>query len=151
MENQIINNEEKTLSESMIQNIKATAPWMKFLAIMSFIGAGLLFVFALVSISKSSEYGRYYDYYRIDSTPFIINAIVYIIVAIIVCIIGGYLYKSSDAYRNFCNSSDTNSLETALLMQKKYWKAVGIVTIVYLSLLVIVLLFIVSNSNSYYF
>ena len=143
MENQIINNEEKTLSESMIQNIKATAPWMKFLAIMSFIAAGLIIILAIFTLSKS--FGYYYG-----SSAFAIAALVYIAVAIIMFVIGGYLYKSADSYSNFCNSRNVNSLETALLMQKKYWKAVGIVTIVYLSLLVIILLFAVANSNSYY-
>ena len=143
MENQIINNEEKTLSESMIQNIKATAPWMKFLAIMSFIAAGLIIILAIFTLSKSSGY-----YYGSSALTF--TAIMYIGVAIIAFVIGGYLYKSADNYSNFCNSRNVSSLETALLMQKKYWKAVGIVTIVYLSLLVIVLLFIVSNSSSYY-
>jgi hypothetical protein len=148
MENQIINSEEKTLSESMIQNIKETAPWMKFLAIMSFIGAGLIFIVSIYLLSKSSEmkYAYYYGDSYEDPT---IAAICFIVAAIIMCVLGAYVYKSAKGYSEFCTSSDVNSLETAFLMQKKYWKAVGILTIIYISL-VIVLSILSASSNSFY-
>jgi hypothetical protein len=150
MENQIINETEKTLSESMIQNMKTAAPWMKFLAIVAFVGAGLLFIFGIIALSKTGS-GGYGYLHRVDSTALTITALVYIVVAVVILILGLYLYKSANGYSSFCQSHDANSLETAFLMQKKYWKMSGIITIVYLSLLIIALLIAISAASSSYY
>jgi hypothetical protein len=146
MENQITTDTEKILSESMIQNIRTSAPWMKFFAIVAFISAGLLVIFGIYSFAQISNYG-----YRVNTTPLLITAFIYIIIAIIMCVLGSYLLKSADGYSSYARSKDPASLEKALLMQKKYWQTAGIVTIVYLSLLVIALLIYISASSSHYY
>ncbi|MDR3226280.1 MAG: DUF5362 domain-containing protein [Prevotellaceae bacterium] len=152
MENQI-NNTGQILSESSIESIRKTAPWMKFLSILSFIGGGLLLIFGLRAIvgaivaviNYSSVYGMYYGG---DTTFLIIGAILCMVLAIVIICIGSYLYKSANAYSEYCRTNNNDSLETAFLQQRKYWKISGIVTIVILSLFLIALIMFVSAVSS---
>ena len=132
MENQINTNEKPTmLSEQMIYNLRKTVPWMRFFAIFSFIGAGVLIIFAIITLGQTSSF-RYRYYY--DSSPIIIAALVYIVTGIVMIVAGFYLLKSADGYSRYSIMKDSNSLETAFLIQKKYWQTVGVFSIVMLTL-----------------
>ena len=136
MENQTnTNGQNIILSESMIYNLRKAAPWMKFLAILSYIASGVLIIGAIIVIQQSSGMSYYYN-----SSGITFAAIIYIVMAIIMIVIATYLFKSADGYSKYSLTKDSSALENAFLMQKKYWQTVGVFTIVMLSLTVIALL-----------
>ena len=66
--------------------------------------------------------------------------IIYIIGAVVMFFPLQYLYNYANGLRDFSVLTDNNLIEEAFLMQKKYWKYMGVVAIVYLSLVVIMII-----------
>jgi hypothetical protein len=119
---------------------------MKFMAVMSFIGGGVLILCAIGAFVAASASNGYY-YYRMaqPASLLIVTGIVYIIAAIVTISLGIYLFKTATGYSKYSFTKDSNELETAFLMQKKYWKTYGIVTIVIVSFIVLSLLVFVTH------
>ncbi len=108
-----------TLSAEAINNLKQTAPWMTFISIFGFIAAGIVILVSLslfVLLSKSIFFG--------------IMGAIYLAIGAITAIIYYSLYQTADNYRRYCDLNTTESLEKAFLMQRRYWKGLGIFTIV---------------------
>lgn len=129
MENQIYSNEQTNanLSETMIDNIKKTSAWMKFMAVVAFIFSVLLFIRAISIIVK---FGKYVYYYNAWSPLIIFFTLIHIVAAIVMLFAGLYLLKCANSYNEYCLIKNSNLLEKAFLMQQKFWKIVGVFTII---------------------
>ena len=69
-----------------------------------------------------------------------ISFLVYIIAAIVMIFPNIYLFNCAREINQFCLLNDPESLETAFEMQKKYWKYLGILAIIYLLFILIAIL-----------
>jgi hypothetical protein len=148
MENQIHTNEQTMLSETMLYNLRKTAPWMKFFSIISFIGAGILIIISIIILQRAVSMSGVYYGSRYDSMSIAVAAIIYIAISIVMIVMGSYLYKSANGYSQYSITKSSDMLENAFLMQKKYWRTIGIFTIVWLSLMLIALLTFIVDTNS---
>ena len=119
------------LSDASVNNLRLAAPWMKFLSILGFIFCVLLLMAGIGAII-GANYG---DYYYNLTWP-----IAYFVSSIIILFPNLYLYNASVEIKRYIDTNDTVNLETAFLMQKKFWKFLGIVAIIYLSLCVLALI-----------
>jgi hypothetical protein len=109
----------------------------------------LLIILALVAIVKAADLSSGGYYYRVDTSPLIVAGILYIIMAIVIIILGTYLFKAANGYSRYSFTKNSNELETAFLMQKRYWKTAGIFTIVCLGLMLLALLVFVGSVSRY--
>ncbi len=108
-----------SLSAEAINNLRKTAPWMTFMSIFGFIGAGITVLMSLslfVFLSISVLFG--------------VMGAIYLALGAVLAVIYYYLYQTADNYRRYCELNTSESLEKAFLMQQRFWKSWGIFTIV---------------------
>jgi hypothetical protein len=121
------------VSESMLESLQATRPWVKFLAILGFIFAGFMVVGGLFMLVAFSF---------IPPTPGLphffgpVFGILYIIMAIFFYVLPClYLLRYGSAITRIPESGQA-AMEEALRQQKTFWKYLGIFAIVVLALYV---------------
>jgi hypothetical protein len=134
-----INQDEQTfagvLTQAAIRHLKDTAPWTRFFSILGFIVCGLMVIASLAMLIGFGAFGE-----RSMVGTGIAAFFFYLIFAVVIFFPNLYLNKFSRHVSNFCDSTDRDNLEAALEMQKKYWNYMGVLAIIYLSILVLVLI-----------
>lgn len=125
-----------TLTHFSIEYLKSTAPWLKFLSILGFIFSALLLFVAFFSLGAA---GITKEVSGTVSNS-VVSFILYLVIAIITFFASKYLFNYAGKIKAFTTTNDSVMLEAAFLMQKKFWKLIGIIFIIYLSLLLIALI-----------
>lgn len=119
-----------TFNDEMKAYLMETAKWGKFLAIMGYIGIGiiaLLGLFIMLGFSAFSEYTQ---------IPFPMGAlgIIYILFAVLYYFPVYYLHKFSNRSKQALLMNDQTSLTSSFSNLKSLFRFLGIATIVILSL-----------------
>lgn len=124
------------LSENSLSYLSSTQKWAKFLAILSFIGMGLLFVIAIGLIVSNfifaSEIG--------SSFPFLFMGIFYLVLMGIMIIPTVYLFKFATNTEKLVKYRDNIKAEEAFRYLRAYYRFIGIFTIVTLSIYLLIFL-----------
>jgi len=131
------------VSSEAVAQLATTKPWVRFISVITFIGAGFMMLAAAGMIMFSSVSGKLGD--RGVPAGFtgsigITLAIVYICMAIVHIFPALKLWKYADAIGSLIQSGSEQDLAAALKQQKSFWKFMGILI---LSVLVIYILIIV--------
>jgi hypothetical protein len=119
-----------TSNSAINEYLIATSKWAKFLAIMGYIGMGILILiaifmmFGLSLLSKVSGMGF----------PMIMMGFVYIVIAVIYYFPVNYLYKFSVRIKKGLNSNDLPTIASGFRNLKSLFKFMGILTIVIISI-----------------
>jgi hypothetical protein len=128
----------------MIDHLKAASPWMKFMGIISFIGAGFLILAGIIIVLRIPFLFQGIDLLRIAFAGSVtsILGIIYIVMGIIWIFPAKYLYTFASKIKLFIKTKDEHNMEIALSSNKSYWKFYGMLVII--SLAFIPLMFVVS-------
>ena len=113
----------------MCDHLRATRPWVIFMAVMAFIACGLMIIGAIVILVASGQ--------RRHPGPAPVMAVGFLIGAILGFFPASFLMSYASGIGRFLTSGNNLDLEAALGSQKSYWKFVGILTIIALGLEVI--------------
>jgi len=119
--------------------LSEASKWGKFLAILGFIFTGIFVIVALFAgtlISRATAYG--------GSSAVLggsVLTIIYLIVATINLFISLFLYRFSIKMKAALYSNDQGLLNNSFLNLKNLYKMMGIIAIIYLSLMAILFLF----------
>ena len=101
--------------------LQRTQPWVRFLAIMGFIGAGFMVLVGLTAGVAGAVTGR------IETIGLMV---VYPIMAVVYVFPSLFLLRYADRIRSFVASGREQDLAGALDAQRSFWKFAGILTIV---------------------
>jgi uncharacterized protein DUF5362 len=101
--------------------LQRTQPWVRFLAIMGFIGAGVMVLVGLTAGVAGAVTGR------IETIGLMV---VYPIMAVVYVFPSLFLLRYADRIRSFVASGQEQDLAGALDAQRSFWKFAGILTIV---------------------
>jgi amino acid transporter len=110
------------VTDSMIDSLRSTKPWTKLLAILGFVGVGIMILCAALMFFSNmlpSQKG---------AAPFV--GFVYILFAALYFMPAFYLFKYSSSIGNFLESNGQTDLESALSNQKSFWKFAGILALI---------------------
>lgn len=129
------------VSPSLAEKLNQTQPWLRFIAIMTFIGAGMMVLAGLGMLAFGTVSSRL----PADSTtPGAPNAammaglgIFYLILALIYVFPALHLLRSARAIRDLAADGSEASAALALEHQRRFWKFAGIGLIVILVLYVV--------------
>lgn len=110
------------------------AKWSNFLAIMGFIGLGLMVLGGLVVMLMGSAFSS-----LPGAPPMSMFGIIYLAMAALYFFPTYYLYLFSQKIKNAMASSSQNDLESGLENLKSFFKFMGIFTIVIMSMYVLML------------
>jgi len=132
MDEQQIVSSDPAVTDQMINTMRPTKMWTKFLSIMGFIGAGMMVLMGIFIMLA----GNLFPQSESSKVPPAMG-IIYIIFSIFYIVPSVYLLKYSSALGRFLNSKKEFELESALSSQKSFWKFLGIVCIIGLTLMVL--------------
>ncbi len=141
MENNLQNENENqlTINKEISYYLLETTKWAKFLAIIGYIGIGLLIALALFVMFGLSQLSQY------TSMPFPMGfiGVLYIIIAVIHYFPVNYLYKFSVQTRKALDLNDSIPLTSGFKNLKSMFRFIGIFTIVVLSIYILALLIMI--------
>jgi len=141
MENLEINQQPEnavTVNDRIREYLLETSKWGKFLAIVGFVGIGLLMLLGLIVMIGFSVFRRFSGFgFPIGAVGFI-----YIIIGALYIIPVNYLYRFSDQVKKGFMSNDQESVTNGFESLKSLFKFFGIFTIVVLSLYAFLLIII---------
>ena len=127
------------VTEEMVQHLRDTKPWVRFLSIMMFIGSGLMILgalFMLLAGAISRDLGAVFG---------AMMAFVYILLAALYIYPSLMLFKYASSIQSLVRDRNPRSMTDALGYQKAFWRFAGILTMVMLcvyALVLIVLMFV---------
>ncbi|PKN51746.1 MAG: hypothetical protein CVU55_09870 [Deltaproteobacteria bacterium HGW-Deltaproteobacteria-13] len=116
----------------MIDYLRSTKMWTKFLSIMGFIMAGfmvLMGIFIMLASNLLPTEGS------AKIPPFM--GPIYILFSFFYIIPSIYLFKYSSALNRYLNNKMESEMASALSYQKSFWKFLGIVCIIGITLMVV--------------
>jgi hypothetical protein len=120
------------MSENMLRYLKEASPWIRFVAILGFIGCGFIVLFGLIfaitgSLLFSSLGGDFDDF------PAWVFAITFIPMGVLLFFPAYFTYNFGNKIRNYQFTNSTEDLELAFKNNKSLWKFYGILCIINLA------------------
>ncbi len=128
------------VTETTEKNLKTTAFWTKFYAILCFVGVGAMVLSGLLLAIM----GSFNAYPVMETTPaislfsnFKIIGIIYIIMGLVMIFPAVFLYQFSTNTKKSLLDNNVATLELAIVKMKMYWMFIGISSIVAICLTII--------------
>lgn len=110
--------------------LKETAKWTKFLAILGFVGIGLMVLGSLVMLFAPSSLMSNGDF---SFGGKIFMMLLYLAFAVLYYFPISYLYQFSENTKKAIENNDNNAIRDAFEFLKSHYKFMGILTIILLS------------------
>jgi hypothetical protein len=126
------------LTPLMIRYLKEASPWLRFLGIIGYIGAALIVVLGLGFIVTGA--GGFYLLNLFDGLTGFFMGFLYIVMGVVAFFPARFVHGFGAKIRSYLLSGGAQDLETAFRYNRALWKFSGILTIVYLSLIPLVII-----------
>ena len=125
------------VTPAAIAHLRGTRPWVRLLSILGFVGVGFLVIAAVgvVGFTRLIPGTGPLGGLAVGSF-YLLMAGIYVFPAL-------FLSRYASAIRRLESARDAVSLERALEEQKKFWRLVGIITLVALGVNVLVVFFVI--------
>ncbi|RYD41246.1 MAG: hypothetical protein EOP85_12995 [Verrucomicrobiaceae bacterium] len=123
------------ITDGVIRQLAGTKPWVRFLSVMMFVGAGFLVVFALVLLLAGGAMAQ-----AAPSNPMlaggmgVVLAVVYGVMALFYIYPALKLWKYASRIGDVIQMPGAAGLEAALAEQRKFWKFIGVIMLIFLIL-----------------
>jgi len=121
------------LTEKGQKFLNQTRPWVRFLSIMVFIGAGFMVIGGLAMLLLSmtgSLVGAGSDTFGILPGQSVIIGLIYVVLSILYIAPGIFLFRYATAIKVLKSMRTSQALENALKYQRSFWCYVGILTVI---------------------
>jgi len=150
MENQELNAEQNNvnlLTATVKNYLIVTSSWGKFLAILGYIGLGLLLILSLMMLFGMSflndSLGTLSYFNQPQAISLVSMGIIYLIMIALYFFPVYFLHQFSKRVKSALLNNDISDMETAFKNLKSLFKFTGVVSIVVLSIYVLLLLIVV--------
>jgi len=127
-----------TLTEAMLIQLKGASPWLRFVGVLGFIGAGFTILTGIVFLAMVPFFTR--SFAGIDPFSGIMDAAVWVIIAVSCIIVGAFMflpslfmYRFGEKIRGYLRTGAGQELEAAFKNNRLLWKFIGIICIVSLA------------------
>jgi hypothetical protein len=127
-----------TLSGPAMSYLDQTRPWVHFMSILSFVGAGMMILMGFVIVAASMlGLGATGGSLPFRGLAGVFTGLFYMALAFLYIAPGVFLHRYAGAIRELKTAGTANALEEALKHQKSFWRYVGIVSAVSIALVII--------------
>ena len=123
------------LTVKMLQYLNEASPWLRFIGILGYIGAGFTAFGGLIGAISMNALGSAFDFSSDFGAGFGPMFLLYIPLALLVFLPAHFTFKFGQKIRAYKFTNSTEDLEEALKNNKSYWKFTGILYIISLALL----------------
>ena len=110
-------------------------PWMRFMGIMGFIGAGLVALLGILFIAGLSFMTEALDMADVGSGMAVFAGLLYIGLAVLVFFPALYLFRAGTSLKTFRDSAASETLASSFTDSFRFWKFIGILYIINLAIL----------------
>ena len=131
--------EDRLLTPEIIEAMSQTRPWVVFLGILGFIGAGLLLLAGLGLL-------LFGGFKQMGGAEMGFISILYILFAVIYVFPSLYLYRYGASIKAMQQGYGVHALAEALGHQKSFWRLVGILSLIVVVIYAIGLLFVIAGA-----
>jgi hypothetical protein len=114
-------------SVRVLDAMRGTGPWVRLVSALSFVGALTTLAAAVLQASRSDASSFYVGY-------------VWGLAAALYVAPGVLLHRYAQAIAHFTASGESRALERALSVQRTFWRTLGVVTLVMVSVIVALML-----------
>ncbi|MCL2480077.1 MAG: hypothetical protein FWF38_00035 [Spirochaetaceae bacterium] len=121
------------LTIDMVKYLRESAPWLRFIGILSFIGCGITVLAGVGFMIAMPLLAGLSDIY--SGLLGASMGIVYIIAGVIMFFPARFTYNFGAKIRSFMQSNNAQDLEMAFKNNKSLWKFCGILCIIYLAVI----------------
>jgi len=130
-----------TITETMLIYLKGASPWLRFIGILGFIGAGITVLYGIAFFAFVPIVGRVWgeipgfkQFSAFMGAAFGGTMAVFLMgVAVLVFFPSLFIYRFGDKIRSYLRTGTEQELELALKNNKSFWKFIGILHIIELA------------------
>lgn len=116
-----------------------SVPWIRFMGILGFIGAGIVALVGILFIVGITSIMGAFDMAGMGSGMAVFVGLLYIGFAVLIFFPALYLYRSGTSLKAFRDSSTSGDLASSFTSSFRFWKFIGILYIIYFSILALTL------------
>jgi hypothetical protein len=127
-----------SLTEAMLVQLKGASPWLRFVGVLGFIGAGFTILTGVVFLTLVPFFTR--SFAGIDPLNGVMEAVTFVIIAAFCIIVGGFMilpslfmFRFGERIRGYLRTGAEQELEAAFKNNRLLWKFIGIICIVSLA------------------
>jgi hypothetical protein len=137
---------EGAITDSMIEALRQTKPWVRLMSILGFVGAGFMVLAGLFMILGGAVGGVMSRSAggALGGAPMLIMGVFYLLFAGLYILPSLFLFRYASAIARAIGGETVRGVEDALEAQKSFWRFVGIMAIILLALYaVLIVVFVV--------
>jgi hypothetical protein len=126
------------ITQAMIDSLRRTKPWVRFLSILGFIATGFLILVGLalaVGIGLLSSIGRT----SLGGLPAILIGCFYVLLGLVYIFPALYLFRFADGIQKALSTDLVPGIEYALRNQKSFWTFAGVFMLIALVVQILLL------------
>ena len=127
----------------MVEHLRATKPWVRLISVVMFISVGLMWLGGVAMMFMSSAMGM-----RDSGFVGPVVGIIYIILGGLYIFPAYFLHQYASSINHLVQGGGDSAMENALGSQKSFWRFVGILTLVIISLYALIFLFAIFGAMS---
>jgi len=129
---------EGILTETMLIQLKGASPWLRFVGVLGFIGAGFTILTGIVFLTLVPFFTRPFlglDPFRgiMDAVSWVIVAVFFIILGVFLVLPSLFMFRFGEKIRGYLRTGAEQELEAAFKNNRLLWKFIGIICIVQLA------------------
>ena len=126
----------------MVEHLRATKPWVRFISVIMFISVGLMFLGGLFMMFTPSLPGMR----GVGFGPVI--GIIYFLIGGLYLFPAYFLHQYASSIQDLLQGGGDSAMENALGSQKSFWRFVGILTLVIICIYALVFFFAIFGAMS---
>jgi len=130
------------ITSPMVEYLKQTKPWVRFISILLFIGTGFLILAGLfITVGGSFLSERFGS--GLGGMPIALIGLLYAALGVLYIIPAVFLFRYATGIQKALTVDLMSGMEDALRSQKSFWRFVGILMLILLILEVVVLVVVI--------
>jgi hypothetical protein len=122
------------ISQGVIQQLAGTKGWVRFISVLMFVGAGFMLLIGLAMLLMGNAMASATKNPMFSGGMGVFMAVTYGIIAFVYIFPALKLWKYATCIGNLMSSGAALDLEMALNEQRSFWKFIGILFLIFLSL-----------------
>jgi hypothetical protein len=126
-----------TLSETSLQYLAESSPWLRFMGIIGFIGSGICCLVGIISTITSIAASSLIS--ELANFPVWIFSFIQIPLGVVLFFPAYFLFNFGKRIRTYQYTHSNEDLESGFKYNKSYWKFMGILNIICLALIPVAL------------
>lgn len=125
------------VSSGVIEHLRGTGGWVRFMSILFFLGTALMAIFGAVIAAIGIFGGGGEAFAEMGGAMGgVVMGGVYLVSAVLYLFPGIYLFKYASAIKRCVTSATSDDVELAIAQQRYFWRFVGVLTLVFMVLAV---------------